>query len=247
MMTPDSLLSIQMEPEKLIEAAGTGEVLTVIYHGGRAPGHKRRIAILKADGDVLHVHEIPSTVPKTYMASKTQIVADDDPAPWMPEDSGKAVAVDPVQYFTDWAYTIRPCHWSALGVNQRYVIDKIKTDPARAQAIASGMDKQEATQRIKIMRSEHAVATPPAYAFGECDVFYRGEHGGQDWVQVIGSKRFGEIELIEAHWPNAGRRKAYRLPPHELAACLESGQPPPESKRIAPLESLLTSFQTMID
>lgn len=224
----------------LVEAAGTGEVLTVIYSGGRAPGTKRKIVVRSVDDDEMGVREFPSETFKTYLVSRTMVVDQDNPAPWMPEDAGKAVAVDPKSYFSGWAYSIPPHFYSALGVNSRYVIDQEKTKPAREMAIAQGMDKKEATKRIKIMRREDAVSSPPAYDFHEGDLFYREGLGG-DWLQVLKMKMVDGLLLIEVHLPivkGAEReRLAYRVTQDELAHVLKTGLPLPDGRRISASQS----------
>lgn len=40
---------------RLLEAAGTGEILSVIYWGGSQPGRQRDIAVRKVDGDYVEV------------------------------------------------------------------------------------------------------------------------------------------------------------------------------------------------
>lgn len=209
------------------EASGTGQLLTVIYHGGRAPGHKRRIMIRSIDDNEMQVREFPDEVPKTYLVSRTTVVDENDPAPWMPESVGKAIAIEPESYFSKWTYPIPEYFFSALGVNLRYVIDQEKTKPAREKAIAEGMSKTEATKRIKIIRREFAINTPPAYDFHEGDIFYRGGCSGLDWLQVVKIKNTDAVQSIEIHVSCTNGRNAFYLSSEELAHILKTGNAPP--------------------
>jgi len=223
--------------EIMAEAAGTEQLLTVIYQGGRAPGYKRRIIVRSLDGADMQVREFPGDLPRTYLLSRTALVDDDYPAEWMPESAGKAVAVDPESYFSGWAFIIEPCSFSALGVNPRYVIDQEKTQPAREQAMERGMTKSEATKHVKIMRREYAVGIPPAYDFHEGDIFYRGCYGSSDWLQILKIRSDDTLQEIETHFPTSGGRVAFVLSPEALEYVLKTGSTPVVEKQIPPSKS----------
>jgi hypothetical protein len=223
--------------ETMAEAAGTEQLLTVTYQGGRAPGYKRRIMVRSVDGADMQVREFPGDLPRTYLLSRTTLVDDNYPAEWMPENAGKTVAVDPQSYFLGWAFIIEPCSFSALGVNPRYVIDQEKTQPAREQAMERGMTKKEATKHIKIMRREYAVGIPPAYDFHEGDIFYRGGYGSSDWLQILKIRSADTIQEIETHFPTSGGRVAFILSPEALEHLLKTGSAPPVEKQIPPSRS----------
>lgn len=239
-------MSQKTTKEIVTEAVGTGQLLTVTYQGGRAPGYKRKIMIRSVDEDGMQVREFPGDIPRTYLLSRTNIVDDDHSAPWMPESSGKAIAVEPKSYFSGWAFAIEPSYFSALGVNARYVIDDAKTRPARERAIEQGMPRKEATKRIKIMRREDAVGVPPAYAFHEGDIFYRGGYGSSDWVQIVKIHTVHTIQEIEAHFPSPSGRVAVVLSPAMLAHLLKSGDAPPAERQISPSQSGSDALRMMI-
>lgn len=230
--------------EILIGAAGTGQLLTVVYQGGRAPGHKRRILIRSVDDDEMQVREFPAETPKTYLMTRTAVVADDHPAPWMPEDAGITAAVVPESYFSEWSYFIPPHFYSALGVNGRYVIDQDKTKPARDEAIAQGMDRKEATKRIKIMRRDDAVSSPPSYDFHEGDLFYRRDSAA--WFQIVKIKTANGQAVIEAHIPCPEGRMAFILSADEVAHVLRTGKAPVAVKQIPASKSDSESLRLMI-
>jgi len=202
---------------RLSAAAGTGELLVVIYAGGKAPGHKRRVVIRSVNEEADEINVLENGQIRTYRISKTTVVDENDPAPWMPSDNEKVAVVDPDEYFADWAYTIRSELRLALGVFPRYVIDKEKTALARNAAIERGVSKTEATKRFRIMKREVVINVPPVYGFEEGDIFYRGIHGGADWAQVRSVKG----EQIEVHLPSGGD---CLLSAEKFAALLQSGR-----------------------
>jgi hypothetical protein len=236
---------MKTDSEILIEAAGTGQLLTVIYQGGRAPGFKRRILIRSVEDDEMQVREFPAETPKTYLVSRTTVVGNDHPAPWLPEDAGRVTAVVPETYFSEWAYFIPPHFYSALGVNVRYVIDQDKTKPARDEAIALGMDRKEATKRIKIMRREDAVSSPPSYDFHEGDLFYRRDSAA--WFQIVKIRTANEQVGIEGHIPCSVGRKVFILSVDEVAHVLKTGKPPVPAKQIPASMSDSESLRLMIE
>lgn len=65
-----------------IDAIGTGELITVIYSAGHAPGAKRRLIPLALDEQHLRALDDGIGKPKLFFLSKIEIVADDYDAPW---------------------------------------------------------------------------------------------------------------------------------------------------------------------
>jgi len=228
-------------------SAGTGEMLTVIYQRGRAPGHKRRIAISSIEGDDLQVREYPSGLPRTYLISQTVLVDEHHPAPWMPENAGKPLPVFPEEYFENWAYRIEPHFYAALGVYLRYVIDQAKTQPARDEAITRGMSKKEATKRIQISRSEFVIGVPPVFDFHEGDIFYRTDEGNPAWIQIVKIKIIDSIQFIEVHTSHQSGRDAFLLSESEVSQLLRSGDEPLVEKRIPPSQSDSEALRLMIN
>lgn len=233
--------------EAIADAAGTGQILTVIYDGGKAPGYKRRILVTSFDNDDMQVRELPSHAPKTYLISRTTIVEEDYPAPWMPDNAGELFAVIPEEYFSHWFYSIPPHFYSALGVNIRYVIDQEKTKPAREEAVSNGMPSKEATKHIKVMRSEHALNTPPTFDFHEGDIFYKSGASDRDWIQVIKIFSTNAIQTLEIHIPQGCGRAAYHLHPEELAVTLKTGKRPNDDKKITRGQSKSETLRYMIN
>jgi len=66
---------------RLREAAGTGEVITIVYDGGSQPGAKREIMVnrLRRDGKVEAI-DLQTHSAKTFFVSKIIVVAADHPA-----------------------------------------------------------------------------------------------------------------------------------------------------------------------
>lgn len=58
-------MSQKTTKEIVTEAVGTGELLTVTYQGGRAPGYKRKTMIRSVDEDAVKVREFPGDIPRT--------------------------------------------------------------------------------------------------------------------------------------------------------------------------------------
>lgn len=154
--------------------------------------------------------------------------------------------VKPEEMFFGWAYQIMPSHYPALGIRSRFVIDREKTEPARAMAIAKGMPPTEATKRIKFMRREIVIDIPPAYNFHEGDLFYRCGSEGSEWLQVINDAD-GSMGSIEVHLPVAGRRWAYTISSEQLAHLLKIGGKPDRALRIQPSQSGSESLRLNIE
>lgn len=147
--------------------------------------------------------------------------------------------VVPVEYFQHWRYNIHSALWPALGVTLREYIDKEKTKALRVAKKASGTPEKELL-RFKIMYKAHVVSTPPAYDFHEGDIFYSSQQ--QTPVQVISTR-----DVIEVHSINPeGRRSAFHVSDHELAAWLETGEPPLD-KRITFTQSTSEALRFFID
>lgn len=208
--------------KRLSAAAGSGELLVVIYAGGCAPGHKRRIVVRTVDIEADEMSVFEQGQLRTYLISKTTLVDESDPAPWMPDDAGKAVVVDPEVYFAGWAFTIRTELRAALGVFTREVVDKEKSALARQKAIARGMPKATATRRFRITRLEVVVNVPPVYRFEAGDLFYRGEHGGADWAQVIAVRTVDGVGQVDVYRPGGND---FRVPAARFADFLKTGRP----------------------
>jgi hypothetical protein len=65
----------------LKEAVETGEVLTVVYHGGTQPGTKRRLAPVGIIGEHLRALALPHEQVRTYFVDRVEVVPPDHPAP----------------------------------------------------------------------------------------------------------------------------------------------------------------------
>ena len=66
--------------ELLREAAETGEIVTVIYHGGSQPGTKRRLAPITVTAREIRARDIPTGEVKNFLLSKIEVVSEDHPA-----------------------------------------------------------------------------------------------------------------------------------------------------------------------
>lgn len=113
-------------------------------------------------------------------------------------------------------------------------------------AIAKGMLPTEATRRIKFMRREIVIDTPPAYDFHEGDLFYPCGNEGGEWLQVIKASD-GCMGNIEAHLLVAGRRWAYTIASKQLAHLLRTGNMPSGALRITPSQSNSESLRLNIE
>jgi len=58
--------------ELLREAAETGEIVTVIYHGGSQPGTKRRLAPITVTAREIRARDIPTGEVKNFLLSKIE-------------------------------------------------------------------------------------------------------------------------------------------------------------------------------
>jgi hypothetical protein len=230
--------------QKLSEAATNGEFLTCIYHGGHAPGTKRRLLPLRVlDGRTYAITDRDST-PKTYLLSKISQVADDAPVPWahdVPDTKGRSIEVDPVVYFARWHYTIRPELFSAFGVVKRDFVDKEKTRVARSAATDRGLHPSHVS-RVRIMRRAFSVMPLPLIDFRAGDIFYSDRAPA---LQVMAIRKFVEIHLIACR---TQPRLAYHVSADELVEWLQSGPPDDaEDLRIGPWDSYSTALFDAIE
>lgn len=63
----------------LSEAKETGEVISIIYHGGSKPGTVRNIAVISISGDKYRARCYDTNSVKTFLIDKTEILAKDSP------------------------------------------------------------------------------------------------------------------------------------------------------------------------
>ena len=215
----------------LKECAGTDKVLTVIYQKGRASGYKRNITVLSVspeDGTarIIEIDKENNFLPKIYELALISVVDENYPAPWMPIDAGITTSVSPETYFSKWAFQINPSFYAALGVVYREVIDKEKTLTARRKAIALGMDRKEATRRIRILRGEYVVYSPIIYDFQEGDIFYtnRNLHVWRDWIQVIKVTDSKIEPMLYVNFKINNFHSFYQCSASQLAQWLQSGE-----------------------
>lgn len=208
--------------EAMKASAGTGELLTVRYHGGSHPGMKRRIVIMAIDDELLQVRVPPSTQPKSYFISQTEVCGDDYPAPWAPAERlvKWTVVEDPQSIFDGWHFLVIPAHYPALGVDRRWYMDKEKNKAAKAHGENS---------KHKVLR--YARSEPPLLDFHEGDTF-SAANGGL-FLQVVRlwtSKR--DVEMMEAHASTFNGRRAYQLPIFAFVSWLQNGDIPDVAARI---------------
>ena len=135
---------------------------------------------------------------------------------------------DPAALFDGWRYAVSANQWLAFGVFPRFVIDTEKTKLARERAIADGLPQAEATRRVKVMRREVVINTPPVYAFQVGDLFF----GADNWWQVMGGTEPGVDQVVEVHCLEAGERIGYRIPAADFVLCLKTGNRPEHRFRI---------------
>jgi hypothetical protein len=64
---------------KLHEAIGTGELISIIYHGGSEPGTARMILPIKIEGDKVRARCYTSNKVKAFSLEKIELAADDIP------------------------------------------------------------------------------------------------------------------------------------------------------------------------
>lgn len=222
----------------LTDAIGTGELLLAIYHGGHAPGSKRRIQPKKIATNLVYARDETDGRVKTFLIDKLELCAEDNPAPWT-EDATKrqlGLKIDPDGYFAGWAYEMTKHidipdsrhFWSAMGVKLREYVDKEKTSIAKRAARERNEPKQD-IERIKIRYMAWAVAPLPDFDFHEGDLFYSTR--GDAPIQVVAIRDFIEVHRILA--TENPPRQAFQIASTELADWLRSGDIPLHA-RISP-------------
>jgi hypothetical protein len=212
--------------EQLHEAIETGELLTVIYHGGHAPGAKRKILPRRIHEDLVYAKDFGETQIKSYKLDRMEISSDDAPAQWTHELAAKQKfqKIDAAAHFTTWEFEIHRALWPALGVELREYIDKERTKAAREEAKQRG---ETNLTKIAHRYLAHAVSENPALDFHEGDVFRSKKNDGVS-LQVIGMGEYVEVHQIIIQSP--ARRLAFHVTDTELAAWLRTGKPPAHSR-----------------
>lgn len=212
--------------DQLHEAIETGELLTVIYHGGHVPGAKRRIVPRRIHEDLVYAKDFGETQIKTYKLDHLELSSDDAPVPWVHEveTKQKFQKIDAAAYFAPWAYEIRRALWPALGVNLREYVDKERTKAAREEAKQRG---EVNLTRIAHRYLAYAVSGNPALDFHEGDMFPSRENDGIS-LQVIGMGEYVEVHQIIVQSP--ARRLAFHVTDTQLAEWLRAGTPPLNSR-----------------
>ena len=66
--------------ERLIEASKTGEIITIVYHGGSQPGTKRDISPIRVSKTEVRARCLVTEELRTFKLSKLEIVPEDFPA-----------------------------------------------------------------------------------------------------------------------------------------------------------------------
>lgn len=217
--------------QNLADAICTGELLLVIYHGGHAPGSKRRIQPRKLVADLVYARDGTAGRVKTFRLDKLELCAEDNPAPWIEDVTRRQVGlkIDPDTYFAGWAFEMtKHFHisdsrhlWSALGVTLREYVDKEKTRLAKLAA-EKRKEPQRDIDRIKIRYMAWAVAPVPVLDFHEGDLFYSSR--GDAPIQVVAIRDFLEVHRILVQ--QTPPRQAFQMADTELVEWLRSGDTP---------------------
>ncbi|OZA21661.1 MAG: hypothetical protein B7X93_13625, partial [Hydrogenophilales bacterium 17-61-9] len=141
-----------------------------IYHGGHAPGTKRKIVPRRIYEDLVYAKDFGETQVKSYRFDRMELSSDDAPVPWMHELAAKQQfqKIDALAYFSEWEFEINRALWPALGVTLREYIDKERTKAARDEAKQHG---ERNLTKIAHRYLAHAVSESPALDFHEGDVF----------------------------------------------------------------------------
>ncbi|HSH43435.1 MAG TPA: BRCT domain-containing protein [Arenicellales bacterium] len=127
-------------------------------------------------------------------------------------------AIDPDEYFAQWAYPPNRPQRSALGVELRERMDAERTRAARERAKATGTAAKEVAA-IRIMTRQWTLSHPPAYDFHVGDLFHSGS--GETSVQVA-----HDGNPLEVHSNQSGMWAPYQVTPEELAHWLRTGVEP---------------------
>jgi len=221
-------LMIDTVIERFTEAAKDGEMLTVVYSGGRSPGSKRRILPIRVAGHLLYARGDSSVAVKTYRLDGLSIVQDDFHAPWIDEATqgrqSSSIVDDPNIYFVSWEYVIHKALWPALGVLLREYVDKEKAKALRAEAKIHGH------RYVAPKYLAYAVSNPPVLDFHEGDLFFSARNPLLA-LQVVSRRKLLEVHQITFS-QGAGRevkdsiRLAYQLIDDEFAEWLQMGVVP---------------------
>jgi hypothetical protein len=206
--------------EQLHEAIETGELLTVVYHGGHAPGAKRKIVPRRIHEDLVYAKDFGETQIKSYKLGRMELSSNDAPAPWVHELAAKQTfqKIDAATHFSTWEFEIHRALWPALGVDLRQYIDKERTKAAREEAKQRG---ETNLTKIAHRYLAHAVSENPVLDFHEGDVFPSKKSEGV-FLQVIGMGEYVEVHQIIIQSP--ARRLAFHVTDTELAAWLRTGK-----------------------
>ena len=214
--------------ERFKEAAKDGEMLTVVYSGGRHPGSKRRILPIRVAGHLLYARNHVSLAVKTYRLDGLSIVQDDFNAPWIDETSqGRqpaSVVGDPNIYFGSWEYVIHKALWPALGVSLREYVDKDRSKALRAEAKIHGH------RYVAPKYLAYAASNPPALDFQEGDLYFSVRNSLMA-LQVVSRRKLLEVhQIIFSQEPGEdvkrSLRLAYQLIDDEFAEWLQTGVVP---------------------
>jgi hypothetical protein len=253
--------------DQLNEAIEIGELITIIYDAGHAPGTKRRILPVRIAGPLVYAKSGIDLAIKTYRLDRITPCKDDHPAAWLDDAATprqRAQRINPKDYFSSWAYDILPRDpknpsirrehlLSALGVTQREYIDKEKTTAARKHAKSEGRN----ASHVAVTTMEWAVSNPPALDFHEGDIFYPVNFPVTSLlpIQVIVVREFLEVHCVHvstvgqlAGWRTTrdSPRDAFHILDTELATWLCTGTPP-DHGRIGPGASYSETLRLSIE
>lgn len=213
---------------RLRESQETGEILTVIYHGGHAPGTKRRIIPRRLLNHTVYVKELgASSTIKIYRIDLIELCDDNAPVPWANEaiqTRPPAIKIDPVAYFQEWAFDIHRSLWPALGVTLREYINPEKTKAARSAAKSRGTPEGE-LRKIAVRYLAHVMPQTKTLAFHEGDIFY--SRTTEAPIQIITCREFIEVHRITNNIP---ARQAFHITETELEVWLHTGVAPTDGR-----------------
>jgi hypothetical protein len=212
--------------QHLQDAIETGELLTVVYHAGHAPGTKRKIVPRRMYEGLVYAKDFGDTPIKTYRLDRMELSSDDAPVPWMHEVTAKQKfeIIDAPAYFSEWEFEIHRALWPALGVTQREYIDKERTKEAREKAKQNG---EANVSHIAIRYLAHAVSEIPLLDFHEGDTF-ASKKNSNVVVQVISKGEY--VEVHQTTIQPQPRRQAFHVTDTELAEWLRTGHKPPNAR-----------------
>lgn len=184
----------------IAEAMKTGEILSVVYHGGTQSGTKRLIFPLHfRDTDKLVARCISTWRVKNFALEKMQIVAHDDTTPAyevLRDTPGARQRVEPPSvtfaegFAKGWAFLVPEAFRPALDILPGVRVNKEATEQLRAGRLkelgfaslddlnARTMDADERRgildqiARYKVSDKVWTEGNPPAYAFHEGDTLH---------------------------------------------------------------------------